>query len=412
MAGISREFAPPFKLIAPYFILASVFYLLSTAMLFQINVTQNASAQDLHVVSWTHLYLLGFVMMTMFGAMAQLIPVVLERGHAKVSYYYAIWPLLGIGVLLMSYGFMYNFTYLSIGGTLVLLSMFIFSMELFFTLGKLEKLDIVIFSVLISNIFLLTGVILGLLMALSFSGLVDIDIANLLKAHVYMVIGGYVLITIMSFSYIMLPMFGLSHGFSKKTLEIAIVMQCLGVFIVFISAILGNEILGKVGYLFSFLSILVYFYLIYLINKTRARKENDMYIMSLFASFAFFALALVFGALYLFNEIEIYLFASTWLLFIGFFGFLITGHLYKIVPFLVWYERFSPLVGKQKVPMLFDMVPTKSANIQILLTCSGIVLVLFAILFQNNTLHVTGASFLTLGAGFLVYNLIYMIRYK
>ncbi len=189
-------------------------------------------------------------------------------------------------------------------------------------------------------------------------------------------------------------------------------MQCIGVFIVFVSSVFGIEILSKVGYFFSFLSIIIYFYLIYLINNTRARKENDMYIISLFASFAFFALAVVFGALYLVNEIEIYLFASSWLLFVGFFGFLITGHLYKIVPFLVWYEKFSPLVGKQKVPMLFDMVPTKSANIQIVLTCSGIVLVFFAILFQNNALHVAGASFLTMGACFLVYNLIYMIRFK
>lgn len=138
-----------------------------------------------------------------------------------------------------------------------------------------------------SQYILTYGCDFGLPDGFEFSGILDIDVANLLKAHVYMVIGGYVLITIMSFSYIMLPMFGLSHGFSKKPLEIAIMMQCIGVVIVFISSVYGIEMLGKVGYFLSFLSIIIYFYLIYLINNTRARKENDMYIMSLFASFAF-----------------------------------------------------------------------------------------------------------------------------
>jgi hypothetical protein len=91
---------------------------------------------------------------------------------------------------------------------------------------------------------------------------------------------------------------------------------------------------------------------------------------------------------------------------------MISGHLYKIVPFLVWYERFSPLVGKQKVPMLGDMVPTKSANFQIFLTCTGIILESFAIFFQNNDIHMAAASFLIIGALFLFKNLMFMIRFK
>lgn len=41
-----------------------------------------------------HLFLLGFVMMIIFGAMAQLIPVVLEAGHTVMDAYYVIFPLL------------------------------------------------------------------------------------------------------------------------------------------------------------------------------------------------------------------------------------------------------------------------------------------------------------------------------
>jgi hypothetical protein len=189
-------------------------------------------------------------------------------------------------------------------------------------------------------------------------------------------------------------------------------MQSLAVSIVFIAALIENELFTKIGYFLSFLSVLIYFYLIFTIDKTRARKQNDMYIISLLLGFIFFALAVVFGGLYIASSNEIYALLSGWLLFVGFFGFLISGHLYKIVPFLVWYERFSPLVGKQKVPMLGDMVPTKSANFQIYLTSVGIILFSFAIYFQNSDLQMAAASFLCIGSLFLFKNLMFMIRFK
>ena len=412
MVSITREFAPPFKLIAPYFIIGTLFYVLSNFLLFGVDIAQMSSSQDLHIISWTHLFLLGFVMMIIFGAMAQLIPVVLEKGHYKVSFYYVIYPLFSLGIVMMAYGFIYSHLILSFGGSMVLLAMFIFSLETFLTLKTVKKFDIVTISVLISNIFLLIGVSVGLVMALTFAGFLSANVMALLNAHVYLLIGGYVLITIMSFSYILIPMFGLSHGFSKIPLHVAVGMQSFAVSIVFIAALIENEFFTKIGYSLSFLSVLIYFYLIYTIDKTRARKQNDMYIVSLLLGFIFFALAVLFGGLYIAVGDETYALLCGWLLFVGFFGFLISGHLYKIVPFLVWYERFSPLVGKQKVPMLGDMVPTKSANFQIYLTSVGIILYSFAIYFQNSDLQMAAASFLGIGSLFLLKNLMFMIRFK
>jgi len=84
MMKISQDFAPPFKLIAPFFILGGIFYLLSTLYVFSFNVNE-LSFTDPKVLSFTHLFLLGFVMMIIFGAMAQLVPVVLEVGHFGVE---------------------------------------------------------------------------------------------------------------------------------------------------------------------------------------------------------------------------------------------------------------------------------------------------------------------------------------
>jgi len=99
-------------------------------------------------------------------------------------------------------------------------------------------------------------------------------------------------------------------------------------------------------------------------------------------------------------------------MFFGFFAFIITGHLYKIIPFLVWFERFSPLVGKQKVPMLADMLPQKGSDAQFLLSSIGVSIVAIAILFKSSMLIGAGASFLTLGAVIFLRNVFYMINFK
>jgi hypothetical protein len=50
-------------------------------------------------------------MVIIFGAMAQLIPVVLEVGHEVVDLYYVILPLLVIGTIIMVIGFWFNHLY-------------------------------------------------------------------------------------------------------------------------------------------------------------------------------------------------------------------------------------------------------------------------------------------------------------
>ncbi|MEA3369992.1 MAG: hypothetical protein U9Q40_01480, partial [Campylobacterota bacterium] len=107
MSSISQDFAPPFKLIAPFFIIGSLFYLLSALSIFSFSL-DDLSYLNPKVLSFVHLFLLGFVMMIIFGAMAQLVPVVLEVGHFGVELFYAIWPLLLIGTLLMALGFLYS----------------------------------------------------------------------------------------------------------------------------------------------------------------------------------------------------------------------------------------------------------------------------------------------------------------
>ncbi|DAB27987.1 MAG: hypothetical protein A2513_02710 [Sulfurimonas sp. RIFOXYD12_FULL_33_39] len=411
MFPVSQDFAPPFKLISPFFILGSLFYLLSVLYLFFFSI-ENISMLDAKVVSFVHLFLLGFIMMTIFGAMAQLVPVVLEVGHFGVELFYAIWPLLSIGTILMVTGFLNYPMILPFGGVVVLIAIMIFVMEIFLTIKKVKKFNLVMSSVLISNMFLFFGIIFGLVMALGYAGMINIDINSLLKSHVFLVIVGYIVITIMGLSMVLLPMFGLSHGFSTKPLKIAITIVSLAVLSTVLSSFLDSKLFAYISYMLTALGLFIYFYFINTIYKTRARKEIDIYAKSLI--FAYFSLiaSLILAIIYLTLDYEPLLLSSGWLMFFGFFAFAITGHIYKIIPFLVWFERFSPLVGKQKVPMLADMLPKKSSSVQFIFGAIGVVVVAVALLLQDDTFIKAGASFLLIGALAFVRNVFYMINYR
>ena len=410
MFAVSKDFAPPLKLIAPFFKIGVTFYLLATIALLSFNST--FSYQEMGVAGWIHLFLLGYVMVIIFGAMAQLIPVVLEVGHAIVDLYYVILPLLVIGTVTMVLGFWVAPSFLAYGGVLVLISMVIFATEAFATLKKAEIKTLTVKTVAVSNSFLLLGILTGFVIALGLSGVISVDIDNMLKAHVYAVLGGFVLLTIMGLSLTLIPMFSLAHGFDDTPIKRAFNLVSFGVLSVFIGSLLNFPIFHYLGYILTFTGVSFYFYQIYIIYRLTVRKELDIWAKSMIFGFLSLILSLVLGVIsFLPNANEAWLHSSLWFFMLGFIGFLINGHLYKIVPFLVWFERFSPLVGKEKVPMLHEMYPKKQASIMFWYSSIGVVLGGVGLLVQNDFMFRAGVTLMIFGAIFLYLSMSKMLSY-
>ena len=409
--AVSQDFAPPFRLIAPYFIIGISFFIISTIILFGFDISSLSSVHTI-TLSWVHIFLLGFVMMVIFGAMAQLVPVVLEVGHFAVELYYIIYPLLLIGTVLMGYGFAFAPALLPYGGVVVLISLMIFVLETFLTIKKQKKLNLVMTSVLLANSFLFFGLIFGILMALGYAGTIDVNISTLLKAHIYLVLAGYVGVTIMGMSLILLPMFWLSHSFSWKSVTYALYIICFAVLSVVFSSIFHNQTLEYIGYIATIIALVFYFHQIYIIFKTRVRLDKDIYLFSLIFSYSSLIVVIIMGLTYIFNPSTKLLLTMGWMIFLGYITFIINGHLYKIVPFLVWYQRFSPLIGKQKVPMLADMVPVRSSRFQFIFSALGVIIGALGIYFGINDIFRAGISFLCVGAIFMLKDLLYMINFK
>ena len=409
MKAISSDFAPPLKLISPFFSYGVVFYLLSMLALLFFEPT--FSYAQMNVAGWVHLFLLGFVMMIIFGAMAQLIPVVLEAGHAVVDVYYVIFPLLLVGASLMVFGFWIAPAMLPYGGLLVLIAMIIFAVENIATLKKTTIRTLTVDTVAWSNGYLLLGILTGFAIALGLSGDLGIDVTLMLKAHVYAVLGGYVVLTIIGLSLILIPMFSLAHGFEETAINRAFKLVITGVGVVFAGALFAQEWLMYIGYAVNTAGIFFYIWQIYIIAKLTVRKEMDIWAKSMIFAFATLILSIVLGLVYFMAGRESILHASVWFLLLGFISSMITGHLYKIVPFLVWFERFAPLVGKEKVPMLHEMYSKEGASMMFWFTASGVVLGGLGLLFENDVLFKGGASFLFTGAIFLFVTMRKMLAY-
>jgi hypothetical protein len=350
-------------------------------------------------------------MMIIFGAMAQLIPVVLEVGHVVVDVYYIILPLLGIGTLVMVTGFWMMPSLLPYGGLLVLIAMIIFAFENIATLQKTELKTLTVRTVAWSNAYLLLGILTGFAIALGLAGDIGIDVALMLKAHVYAVLGGYVMLTIMGLSLTLIPMFSLAHGFDETPIHRAFNLLIVGVAVVFLGALTGFEWLMYVGYLVSFSGVIFYLWQIYIIAMLTVRKELDVWAKSMIFAFGSLIFSMMTGLVFLVTNAEEMLHTSVWFFLLGFVSSMITGHLYKIVPFLVWFERFAPLVGKEKVPMLHEMYSKEGANMMFNFTVAGVILGGAALLFESDILFKAGGSFLFTGAIFLYITMRKMLAY-
>ena len=410
MLSISKDFAPPFKMIEPFFKFGSIAYLISIFALLFIN--SNGSLTDLKVVGWAHLFLLGFVMIIIFGAMAQLIPVALEVGHFSVDLYYVIFPTLSIGTILMVIGFWFVPVLLPYGGLLVLVAMVVFLYETLMTLKQTTTNSLTVKCIKSGNIFLTIAITIGFLMALAIAEGIGIDISRFLPIHIILVLVGYVTITVVGLSMILLPMFGLAHGYDDSSVNLAFKILVGSVIAFSIFKLIGLNFLANIALLAMAVGIGFYLKQLVILYKIRARKLHDIWYKHIYIAFISLGIATIFLVLWLLSGIEVFLKSGIWLFLMGFFTFVINGHLIKIIPFLVWFERFSPLVGKRKVPMLHEMLPDREVNFSFWLSFSGMAISAIGLLFNSDTLFKGGVSILALGAIFMVRTVIYILNFK
>lgn len=101
-----------------------------------------------------------------------------------------------------------------------------------------------------------------------------------------------------------------------------------------------------------------------------------------------------------------------WLVIWGWAATIMHGMLSRIVPFLVWFHRYSARVGLEIVPSMRSLLPQKMIKIGLFLHMSSVLLGVLAIWFQANWLAQLTGLLLVTTAFSMASMLIYVLRYR
>ncbi len=414
--SLVSSYAPPFKVIVKYFV-ASVLSFILLNFLLMINYSDvNGFHFQPKILAMTHIATLGWITMVIFGAMFQFVPIVLEvKLFSTLMAEIQFWIFI-LGIVGLVTGF-WNFDtgiHLTASAILLNVAILIFSINIIVTMTKVKKWNITGLYLAASIFYLIVTGAAGLLLSINLGfPFIKINHLQYLNLHAHVAFIGWVSMVIMGVSFKIIPMFTLAHGYSEKSGKIAFWLINIG--LLGISTVMHYENLTASFYisaLFIVVGIFFFLYQMMVIFKSRLRKKSDIGIK--FSKFAYTMLGIttLFGILITFtnlsNEMNVTLIYG-YLIIFGYISMLTIGQLYKIMPFLVWYHKYSSKAGIEKVPMLKDMFKEKLAASGYYIMVVALAGVIFSFAFQIPDCLLISFTVMFVGSVIFLINFLYIL---
>jgi hypothetical protein len=416
--GIATSMSPSFKMVSKYFSASVLSFLILTFLLF-INYDKVAGHYfQPQLLALVHIATLGWISMIIFGALFQLIPVVLEVKLFSEKLAEAQFWIYSIGTTGLTISFWNgNFsTHLSVYASILMLAILLFTINLVVTLFKVKKMNLTA-AYLAAAIFyfFITGAA-GLLLSINL-GFPFINTSHLilLKAHAHVAFIGWITMIIMGVAYKLIPMFSLSHNFSflpAKILFVLINLGLIGLTVDIVYAI--SPLLYFASVTLLIISILLFLLQIGLILKKRIRKLLDLGLKYSIIAFAALFIVTLIGLFLIWTD-NIMLQTNVaiiygFLIIFAYISLLIKAQMYKIFPFLVWFHKYSKLVGLKPVPMLKDMFNEKHAIYGFSFFITGIIIATAGIFYSINIIQFLGFGLIFLSAIVFTRNMIIIFK--
>ncbi|BCX79544.1 peptidase M50 [Campylobacter sp. 19-13652] len=381
-------FAPPFSLVGGYFSLGVLGLI---ASIFGFYFADFDAIFSFSAAGFLHLFLLGFVLSIIIGALYQLTSVITQKPFFTLKGAYLILFCYALALVAFVGGFFAgNSLLLLFGGGLLFASLCYFGIAYALSFLGLKELNFACLALLISSIYLIIGIFLGFALVLSLNGVLALsfDFDTVIKLHIYFVLG-FMFFVIVGAASVLLPMFSLAHGLKLYFSKIAMGL--------YFGAFVGFFIDENIVLLFVILAIFCFVAEMALIFFKRVRKALDYWNINIIIA-AISVMACLVCLFFDYTNRALFLFCF------GFLSCFIIAHLYKIVPFLVWYHFVSPFVGKAKVPLLDEMINKPLAYLQIAFSTVSLILAGFNSFLFSAFLQLIAASFLAI-------NILFIARY-
>lgn len=360
--SLSTDQSPPIFIPFSFFAVAPFFLVLAAVLLALADGNPFADPHDPALRAATHCITLGFMAAVMFGAIQQILPV-LVGSKMPAARWVAILTLLPLlfGSLSLIGGFILNEpglfnTAMWLAGAAILL----FTVASLISLARAAARNDTRTAILLSILSLALAVIPAMAVAYGYATGAALPYAELIATHIRIALGGWVMLLIVGVSYQVVPMFQLTPNYPNWLTRIL----APAVFTVLLAstALLGldsypHRLSAALELLFWLLAA-TFATATLRLQQQRRRRVAD-------ATLSFFRLGMISMVIAAGFSMAALLYpaAGSHLRTLSVMGFLlgfalsvINGILYKIIPFLVWFHLFRGGM-KKGVPNMKQIIP-------------------------------------------------------
>jgi len=395
--GLSLEQAPPLSIPASFFLTIPVGLLCAAYLMFTTVAAAFGSPWTPQSLSLVHIGTLGILAMGMVGALYQMTPIVAGTPvpFARLAHLVHLLLLVGLGGFLwrLSDGPLYAMTIAIYCFTLAFVA---FLLPLGWALIQAATRDETVQGMRLAILSLASVTVIGLIMARGFSGGAFPGERMLwVQVHMSLALLGWVGGLVMAVSWQVIPMFYLAPIIKKTTkywlfgiLLAGLLMPLATIFLdAGIVDFLSNRQIAAIAALPAAAVIWLFHPVLILHNiSQRKRKRSDASLLfwKTGLTTALLLIPVAIAALLLTDPRWQVLFG--WLTIWGWAGMIMHGMLSRIVPFLVWFHRYSARVGLEPTPSMRSLLSQRRIKTGFVLHLSSVIAGASVILFQLNIL--------------------------
>ncbi|SFR69918.1 hypothetical protein SAMN04487947_3701 [Halogeometricum rufum] len=329
-----------------------------------------------------HLLLAGWVCVTIAGAMTQFVPVWSGTTlHSERLARLQLW-LLTAGLVGFVVGLLFGlYDVLPVFGGLLLAGFWTLAYNVGRTLFGTRPWDVTERHFAVALGFFLVVTTFGLLLAVGYTRPVldglPFDRSGLRTAHATLAVFGVVLTTVFGALYQLGTMFTQSelHGVDAPLKRVEAVGYPLGVVVLAGGRLFGTPAVARVGGLLVVAGLFAFGVVLARRLVESTVEWNPMLRRYAVAAVAMLSWAVLTTPAWLADPTApSALFgapSAASLLLFGVVGFVVLGTLYHVVPFIVWVDRYSDLLGLADVPMIDDLYDGRLARVDFVAILSG-----------------------------------------
>jgi hypothetical protein len=322
-----------------------------------------------HVAGVTHLFTLGWLTMTIFGAMYQLLPVALGApvhaewmGHASFGTFVP-------GVAVFALGVMRSSHLLHDAGiALLTIGILLLVTNVALSLRKATRRDVTWVAMGSAICFLTLTLVLGWILVHNLNtGVLRLARVRVMATHMHVALLGWVFVMIVGMSYRLLPMFLVAHGANTKWTGRSLALLVPGVLVLGTGRGWSITALAWVGLGLVEGAVVCFLLQARSFFHKRMRKRVDAGLKHAATALITLAVAAALAPVVLAIGFEHPRLAVVYLILgaLGAFTLYVMGLFYKIVPFLAWITRYRNKMGRERVPTVAQLYSSRVAHVDL-----------------------------------------------